>query len=145
MNEPRRAFLHRVVQLGGAFYVGTVAYPVYRYLTSPVRDAALGRQSSITLLDADALEFGAAMMFAFNWEPALLIYHADGSWRSFSAVCTHLRCTVSFQPDANRLFCACHEAVFDSLTGEVLKGPPPAPLPSFRVEVGDGEVTVSLA
>jgi cytochrome b6-f complex iron-sulfur subunit len=134
-----------VIRVGGAFYLGAGTYPLYRYLTSPIRDADLGRHSAITLPDADSLEAGTALMFAFNREPAILIHHADGTWVAFSAVCTHLACTVSFQTDRCRLFCACHEAAFDAHTGEVIMGPPPTALAKYRVEVGEGEVRISLA
>ena len=47
----------------------------------------------------------------------MLIHHQDGSWVALSAVCTHLGCTVQYEPQANRIHCACHGGVYDPRTG----------------------------
>ena len=57
--------------------------------------------------------------------------------RIFSAICTHLNCTVSYQPAENRIFCACHNGVYDD-DGRVISGPPPRPLSKFYSKpIGD--------
>ncbi|NOX55657.1 MAG: Rieske (2Fe-2S) protein [Planctomycetes bacterium] len=138
----------RVVQAGlglfGVGYAGAIAYPIYRYLQSPARRAATeSAVTEVSLPDADKLEPGSALMFLFGSRPAMLIRHLDDTWVAFDAVCTHLGCTVKFEPKNNRIFCACHGGTYDPKTGAAVAGPPPKGLTVYRVEVKDGEVIVS--
>ena len=67
---------------------------------------------------------------------------------AYSAICTHLACTVRFsaEPAATAPFahihCPCHAGVFDPRHGAtVVSGPPPRPLPQLAVRLNDaGEV-----
>ena len=140
----RREFVVGALGFIGVFYIGASAYPVYRYLVSPVLDAKAGEGvNRMPVPEAGKLKNGSAMLFAFGSKPALLIHHLDGSWVCFNATCTHLDCTVQFQPEQKRLFCACHEGVFDPVTGKAVSGPPKTALKQYRVEVIDGEIIVS--
>jgi cytochrome b6-f complex iron-sulfur subunit len=84
-------------------------------------------------------------MFKFGSSPAMLIHGADDSWVAFSAVCTHLGCTVQFEPQMNRIHCACHGGVYDAHTGKNVSGPPPKPLTAYKVAVAADSVVVSRA
>jgi Rieske Fe-S protein len=59
----------------------------------------------------------------------------------FSAICTHMQCTVA--PAGAKLDCPCHGSQYDALTGKVLRGPAPKPLPPVPVKVADGEVVTA--
>lgn len=61
-------------------------------------------------------------------QPALVIKTAESSAVAFSAVCTHLGCTVQNTLVDGRIFCACHSSYFDVTTGAPLKGPAKYPL-----------------
>lgn len=140
----RRAFLALGVGLAGACYAGAIGYPIYRYLAAPVAKAAKeGQVSEVALPGAEKLESGAALMFKFGSRPAMLIHHKDGAWTALEAVCTHLACTVQYEPQNDRIYCACHGGVYDPRTGANVAGPPPRPLKQFKVEVADGQVVVS--
>jgi len=141
----RRAFLGAAA-VAGVCYAGALGYPVYRYLASPAEMAAdEAAVTEVTLKDANTLEPGTALMFKFGSSPALLIHGLDQSWVAFSAVCTHLGCTVEFQPAQNRIHCACHGGVYDPHTGKNVSGPPPRPLTPYKVLVAANGVTVSRA
>jgi Rieske Fe-S protein len=58
----------------------------------------------------------------------------------FSAICTHMGCTV--KPSGDKLDCPCHQSQFDAKSGQVLAGPAPAPLPKVAVKVVGGEVVL---
>ena len=139
----RRAFIGLGVTLVGAVYGAAIGYPVYRYLSTPSRrEASAAAVTQVDLPGAEKLEKGAAMMFKFGTKPALLIHHKDDAWVALSAVCTHLGCTVQYEPENNRIHCACHGGVYDPKTGANVSGPPPKPLAQFLAEVSDGKVTV---
>jgi len=143
-SASRRNFVVGGVGALGACYVGVLGYPVYRYLATPAQRAAdLASITEISLKDADKLEPGTALMFRFGTRPAMLIHQQDGTWTALSAVCTHLGCTVQYQADQDRIFCACHSGVYDAKTGTPVSGPPPKGLEQYSVEVKDGEVIVS--
>ena len=62
-----------------------------------------------------------------------------GTVVGFSAICTHMGCTVA--PDGAQLTCPCHGSVFDAATGANVSGPASRPLDAFSVKV-DGDQVV---
>jgi len=139
----RRAFLIAGTAAGLA-YTAAMAYPIYRYLASP-EEMASGASAvkEVSLKDAQKLPKGSVLMFKFGTSPAMLIHHADGTWASLSAVCTHLGCTVQYEPQMDRIHCACHGGVYNPYTGANVSGPPAKPLKKFNVAVGENSVEVS--
>jgi nitrite reductase/ring-hydroxylating ferredoxin subunit len=74
---------------------------------------------------------GEARYFAYP-EPddqAVLLHLPGRRFVAYSQTCTHLSCAVYFQGERGRLYCPCHEGVFDPATGEPTAGPPQRPLP----------------
>ncbi len=144
-TRTRRAFL-LAAGAAGVCYTAALGYPIYRYLASPAEMAAsTSAITEVTLKDAQKLPAGSVLMFKFGSSPAMLIHHQDGSWVALSAVCTHLGCTVQYEPQMNRIHCACHGEVYDPRSGANVSGPPPRPLKSFKVAVNDAGVEVSRA
>ncbi len=144
-QEPnsRRAFLAAAAGAAGLCYVTALGYPVYRYLASPVDMADAAAVTEVTLKDAQKLPAGSVLMFKFGPSPAMLIHHLDGRWIALTAVCTHLGCTVQYEPEADRIHCACHGGVYNAYTGANVSGPPPKPLRLFKVAVNPTGVEVS--
>lgn len=142
----RRGFLKLAAGVIGAGYAGAVAYPVYRYIASPVEQAAMASAVTEVVLDtALNMPLNSSMIFKFGTTPAILIRHANDTWTALSAVCTHLGCTVNYQPDKNVIFCPCHSGVYNAETGANVSGPPPKPLKQYQVKISDGKVIVSRA
>lgn len=55
---------------------------------------------------------------------------------AYSAICTHLGCTVWETLKANEIYCPCHAGVFDPRRGAiVVAGPPPRPLPQLPIRI----------
>ena len=142
-KSTRRAFLV-AAGAAGLCYTAALGYPIYRYLASPEEMASSATAvKEVSLKDAQKLPAGSVLMFKFGTSPAMLIHHADGTWASLSAVCTHLGCTVQYEPQADRIHCACHGGVYNAYTGANVSGPPPKPLKKFNVVVGANSVEVS--
>lgn len=136
----RRRFVD--IFLGGAL-IGTVAsflYPVLRYLIPPRQAEAL--LNRIAAAKTGELAPNTWKLVKFGSTPALLISTPDGELRAFSAVCTHLTCTVNYDGETETLFCPCHNGRFD-LAGNVISGPPPRPLEAFQVEISGSEIYIS--
>ncbi|MDR3723230.1 MAG: Rieske (2Fe-2S) protein [Terracidiphilus sp.] len=144
-RNTRRAFL-AAAGVAGIAYTVALAYPIYRYLASPAEMAnATAAVSEVMLKDAQKLPSGSVLMFKFGPKPALLIHHTDGRWIAMTAVCTHLGCTVQYEPQLDRIHCACHGGVYNPYTGANVSGPPPKPLTLYKVAVSDAGVQVSRA
>jgi len=142
-KNTRRAFL-AAAGVAGLAYTVFMAYPIYRYLASPEEMAMEATAvTEVTLKDAQKLPAGSVLMFKFGSAPAMLSHHLDGRWISMTAVCTHLGCTVQYEPQADRIHCACHGGVYNAYTGANVSGPPPKPLKLFKVAVNETSVEVS--
>lgn len=74
--------------------------------------------------------------------PAWIIHTTGAGFVAFSAICTHAGCTVQYDQANSQFVCPCHGGVYDARTGEVLQGPPPAPLPKIPVNVRNGKISV---
>jgi Rieske Fe-S protein len=140
----RRSFLDGLIGVGFVSTAAAAAYPVSRYLVPP----ASGEPATATAVAAKASELkpNTGKVFKFGTRPGIVVRTADGELRAFSAVCTHLDCTVQFKSDTSQLWCACHNGTYD-LGGNVVSGPPPRGLEEFTVNVrgegADAEIVVS--
>jgi Rieske Fe-S protein len=135
----RRAFLDWLIRLCGTGLGGLVLYPVVKYLVPPeIPEAATNR---VIVAKVDEIAPGHFKTFPFGAEPALLVRTPDGEYRAFSAVCTHLGCTVQYQRSDSRVWCACHDGFYD-VDGRNIAGPPPTPLERYRVHVAGDEIVV---
>jgi thiosulfate dehydrogenase [quinone] large subunit len=71
-------------------------------------------------------------------QPDIVIRGSDGSLAAFSAVCTHAGCTVGYE--GGEIVCPCHGGVYSAATGQVISGPPPAPLAQRKVVESRGSI-----
>jgi Rieske Fe-S protein len=142
----RRTFLDALLAVGFVSTAVAIAYPVMRYLVPPAGGEPATQSASAGT--AGALKPNAAAIFKFGSKPGIVVRTSDGEVRAFSAVCTHLDCTVQFKADTSQLWCACHNGTYD-LGGNVVSGPPPRGLEQYIVNVrGEGdeaEIVVSKA
>jgi Rieske Fe-S protein len=88
------------------------------------------------------LKPNASLIFKFGTRPGILVRTPEGELRAFSAICTHLNCTVQYREDLGHIWCACHGGEFD-LSGINVAGPPPRPLEQYAVNLSGDDVIVS--
>ena len=140
----RRGFLDVLLAVGFVSTAVAIVYPVSRFLIPPASGEPATASASAG--KAAALKPNSGRIFKFGSRPGIVVRTADGDVRAFSAVCTHLDCTVQFKSDTAQLWCACHNGTYD-LGGNVVSGPPPRALEKFvvnlRGEPGDEEIVVS--
>ena len=137
----RRRFINWFLGTSAGAFLVAVLYPVSRYLVPPeVGESTAG---TVTLpLKPDDVKPNTGQIFKFGSRPGILVRTASGELRAFSAVCTHLNCTVQYRPDVSHIWCACHNGHYD-LNGKNIEGPPPRPLDSFVVNVRGTQIVVS--
>lgn len=138
-EEKRRSFLRSLVGGGIGASILSFLYPVLNFVLPP-KSSGSGPQSME--VDATGLKPNSGNVIQFGSQPAMLVRTEEGELRAFSAVCTHLGCTVNYDPNSKSIWCPCHNAAFD-LHGRVIGGPPPAPLPEYAVNERDGKVIIT--
>ncbi len=136
----RKQFLNILLTASVATLASAVIYPVLKYINPPkgLEDTA----TSVVAARADELPLNSAKIFRFGNKPGILVHTAAGEYKAFSAVCTHLGCTVQYDRDASHIWCACHNGHFD-LNGRVISGPPPRPLEEFNVSLRGEDIVVA--
>jgi cytochrome b6-f complex iron-sulfur subunit len=103
--------------------------------------AAAGRAAPLanTLAVLSKVPVGGAVAASdANGKPIIIAQPTKGKVVALSAICTHMGCTVAV--NAAELDCPCHGSKFNAMTGAVLGGPAPSPLPTIAVEVKNGNV-----
>lgn len=73
-------------------------------------------------------------------DPSYVVHAANGTFRAFSAICTHSGCTVDFNRSTDSFLCPCHGAEFNATTGAVLQGPARRPLPEIPITIEAGNI-----
>lgn len=140
-DMPRSRFLNILLGTGAGGLAAAVLYPVGIYVVPP--EAPESASSSVVLSFAPVdIPPNSGRIFKFGSKPGILIRTPGGELRAFSAVCTHLECTVQYRDDLHHIWCACHNGHFD-LSGRNIAGPPPAPLVQYDVHEREDGIVVS--
>lgn len=138
----RRNVLQWILAGGAVTLAGMVAYPILRFILPPEkREAAPSRVRAAT---TDELGPNSGKIFPMGNKPGIVIRTPDGEYRAFTAICTHLDCTVQYRPDLKHIWCACHDGHYD-LHGQNIAGPPPRPLEPYTTEIRDNVIYVSAS
>ena len=140
-SASRRNFVNWFLGTSAGAFLVSVLYPVSRYLVPP--EVAESTAATVTLaIKPEDVKPNTGQIFKFGSRPAILVRTPAGELRAFSAVCTHLNCTVQYRGDISHIWCACHNGHYD-LNGKNIEGPPPRALDSFTVNARGGQVVVS--
>jgi len=135
-----KEILDFIIGISGILLALALIFAAKIYITPPM--AADSSVSQVTVAKVGELPINSAKIFRFGNKPAILINTAQGELKAFSAVCTHLNCTVQYSQENKLIWCACHNGKFD-LNGKVISGPPPRPLEEFKVNLAGDEIIVS--
>jgi cytochrome b6-f complex iron-sulfur subunit len=140
-HTTRRGFVNWMLGTSAGAFVLAVLYPVGRYLVPPNTGESTAATVTLPLKPAD-VKPNSGQVFKFGSRPGILVRTPTGELRAFSAVCTHLNCTVQYRADLSHIWCACHNGHFD-LNGQNIAGPPPRPLDGFVVNTRGNQIVVS--
>jgi cytochrome b6-f complex iron-sulfur subunit len=141
----RRQFMRTAVGLVGLVWGGVAAYPLLKYLQSGSSDDSAQQVSSVTIGKVDDFAKASGKNFKFGSKPGILYRDAEGNFSAYSAICTHLGCTVQYNPEGANILCACHGGIYDAKTGGNISGPPPKPLVPLKVTIVNNNVVISKA
>ena len=140
VNPQRRSFLSKALAAISLLFTGFVLYPMLQFLKQPL--ARGGTVNRVTAAKISEMTNDSAKIFRFGESPAILVRTPEGELKAFTAICTHLDCTVQYVKGKRHILCACHNGKYD-LNGQVLSGPPPRPLEEFNVFEEGEDIIVS--
>jgi cytochrome b6-f complex iron-sulfur subunit len=72
----------------------------------------------------------------------VIVMKTSSGYEALSLICTHAGCLVSFNSGAQQFDCPCHGGRYD-INGNVLSGPPPAPLTKYTTALSGHILTVT--
>jgi cytochrome b6-f complex iron-sulfur subunit len=137
--DSSRRWVNLILGTGVVATIASFIYPAIRYVIPP--PVAEATNLSVVAAKVGELKNNSAKVFRFGSEPAILIRDSEGKYLAFTAVCTHLGCTVQYRPDLHEIWCPCHNGTYD-LQGRNVSGPPPRPLAQFQVHIQGEDIVV---
>jgi len=147
----RRKFLNGLCIGVGTVSLGSIFWAVIGFMLAPledepagtwrsvgkVEDFKIGSTSIVKLEDASSVPWAGYAGKTAAW----LRRDGESEFTCFSVNCTHLGCPVRWIETAELFMCPCHGGVYYK-DGSVAAGPPPEPLPQYKVRVFNGSVQV---
>jgi Rieske Fe-S protein len=104
------------------------------------KKGAMGPKVSGTVLGTAAeIPVGGGKIYAAD--KVVVTQPVKGTYLGFSAICTHVGCTVSEVANGT-IDCPCHGSEFKITTGAVVTGPAPRPLPKKKIKIVEGQVVL---
>jgi menaquinol-cytochrome c reductase iron-sulfur subunit len=150
----RRDFVKVVLGFLGTVMGTVIGLPAIGYLISPATKVQKS-EAWIPVGNLDSYQVGVPKLFSFTrskvngWEKTVNSYGVfvlkkdDGQAEVYSNLCTHLSCRVNWHEDVQEYVCPCHDGHF-SKEGDVVSGPPPAPLLKYETRLEDGAIYIHL-
>jgi nitrite reductase/ring-hydroxylating ferredoxin subunit len=129
----RRRFIRLVLGLSGISAIAA--------LIACSKPPAVGPGERVLAGTLNTLPVGAGTVVGAGSGPAIVVNTEQGV-KAYSAICTHATCIVTWDDAANQISCPCHVAFFDPVTGAVVSGPPPAPLPPLTTVIEGQDIYV---
>lgn len=139
----REELLAGAVSIFAATWSAMTLFPLYLYLKPSGKTDEGTKVQSVVVGAASEIPPGTGKNFKFGSTPAVITHTKDGEFHAFSAICSHLGCTVQFREDRQQIWCACHGGCYDPSTGKNVSGPPPKPLKTLKATLKDGKIVVS--
>jgi cytochrome b6-f complex iron-sulfur subunit len=138
----RRGFLSKLWLILGGLALFELVWIAVSFLRP--RRKRSGAEENLELVVAGPVErFAPDSVTAFREGKFYLARLDDGGFLALSRRCTHLGCTVPWDPDEHRFACPCHASAFD-IHGTVLNPPAPRPLDLYPVRIENGIVKVNI-
>jgi Rieske Fe-S protein len=99
-----------------------------------------GSENSSALGTTSEIPVGGGKIFTA--EKVVVTQPTKGEFKGFSAICTHMGCTVDKVADGT-IDCPCHGSKYSVTDAHVVHGPAPKPLPAKNIKVANGKITLA--
>jgi len=143
-----RSSRRELLQLGGVAGAASILSGCAMFGSRQPDVVAPVQGNKVTLHQAQSAQIlsseGSLLVEPKGFDDRIIVTHArDGSLHATSAVCTHMGCTVLYDPKLGHIRCPCHGSQYD-LDGHNLKGPAQRPLRQYGVANAGGLVVIAL-
>jgi len=142
-GHSRRTFLNKI-------WIGFVVVALAQIVAMAIvflRPRKTGGKNSDTasIMEAGPVDgFEPETVTAFVRGRFYLARLADGGFLALSSKCTHLGCTVPWDPKEKKFACPCHASAFD-IRGEVLNPPAPRALDIYPLFIENKVIKVDTS
>jgi cytochrome b6-f complex iron-sulfur subunit len=141
-SNARRSLLNGLWLTLSGLALAEIAWLVGSFLKP--RQSADSSVQAADIIDAGPVDrFAPNSVTAFPPGRFYLACLEDGGFLALSRRCTHLGCTVPWDPERKQFACPCHASVFD-IRGEVIQSPAPRALDRFAVSIENSRVKVDV-
>ena len=137
----RRGFLKWLLGFSVVTTVVGAVVPIIGYLWPPAQKG-VGYAGPTVVGAVEDFPVGTGKVIPVDNKPVIIVNTSAGGVKAFSAICTHLGCIVYWDKAKNVMHSPCHDGLFNPVTGAVVGGPPPRPLPPYELAIKDGKVYV---
>jgi Rieske Fe-S protein len=144
MSWTRRLFVRNALKGWLGLVIAPSMYGAFRFLTQS-RASGVVQPTDIGCLND--FKPGTSKIVGFGEGRIIVTRNLIGDFNAVSAVCTHLGCSIRFDPKQSggeTLECNCHNSRF-GLDGENLSGPATQRLKRFPVDIVAGRVIIGVA
>lgn len=139
-NVSRRDFLKLAWSFFGGLAVLEAGGIIFAYLQPRLAEGEFGSIINVGTLD----DFPPGSVTHITNGRFYLVRLADGGLLALYHRCTHLGCTVPYDPSTGTFVCPCHSSAFDG-EGAVINPPAPRPLDLFAIIIQNGEILVDTS
>jgi cytochrome b6-f complex iron-sulfur subunit len=137
----RRGFLKWLLGFSVVSTFAGVFVPIIGYLWPPARKG-VGYTGPTAVGAVEDFPVGTGKVVPVDNKAVIIVNTSAGGIKAFSAICTHLGCIVDWKKEKGVIHSPCHDGLFNPVTGAVVGGPPPRPLPAYEIAIKDGKVFV---
>lgn len=152
----RRNFVTGMIALLGSVIGAIIGLPAIGYMLSPaLKKSRTQSDNWVPLGSVEDIPVDEPTLFTFTqtkqigWERSANSYgiyvvkKSNGQLDTFSNVCTHLSCRVTWQEEEGQYVCPCHDGRF-AKDGKIISGPQPRPLDQFEHKIEDGTLMIHI-
>jgi cytochrome b6-f complex iron-sulfur subunit len=137
----RRGFVRWLLGFSAVATTAGAIAPVIAYVLPPARKG-VGYTGPTMVGAVEDFAIGTGKVVPVDNKPVIIVNTSVGGVKAFSAICTHLGCVVDWDKKRGVIHSPCHDGLFNPVTGAVVGGPPPRPLPPYELAIKDGKVYV---
>ncbi len=107
----RRTFLDVILGASGAAFIGTMLYPIIRYL-KPLPRSGPGGPTRLKPEEMAKLDKQHFVIVPVSGKRVMVFQTPALELLAVDAKCTHEGCTVQYLPGDSVIWCACHKGRF---------------------------------
>lgn len=127
--------------LGGVTAISELSFVGLRFLAPKAVEGEFGGEFNLGAYD----QYPAGSVTPVEAGRFYLVRLSDSGFLAVFRRCSHLGCSVPYDPSVQQFVCPCHGSAF-TMDGDVLNEPAPRPLDLFALSVNDaGEIIVDTS